>query len=413
MSGAVRLKIPSGTHAGKQRARRAVPNQAAARGLYAIVRGRADRADRARRNCSRHSPRPSSIPAATFRAEEARHEDRSDGDPLVDQHGACSLHELVEASHLPRNCTNWSSWACCAAASPGSGSAAAESSRATRECLRRCVRCAGCEDFDLDAHGISRAGTDGADREPERQLRAMRAQLPDSRALGALDAAADRGDCGSPGPTPARTATRTEASGAHRVIAPISSRSRPHAAGVHRRAGQRAAVAGHAPRAQRGVEAPSSSTAAGRPRTPARCNWQATAAEIQERWREHGHDEDHGVRAPPRALRQHHAGVIRMIGSASASGRRGAPEARMIATIEGAERTAWPTCSDASSTQERGRSRAREAAVAPPRRRVVSEVGWLMMFLTVGGMSQPAGDAGRGLYGAPEGGCVLTPESQG
>jgi chaperone modulatory protein CbpM len=103
-----------------------------------------------------------------------------------DQHGACSLHELVEASQLSAHdlheLVELGVLRPLPSAGPGPLAPPAEP-RFAAECLVtvRAVRRLR-EDFDLDAHGVSVAlalmeRIEGL----ERQLRALRAQLPDPR----------------------------------------------------------------------------------------------------------------------------------------------------------------------------------------------------------------------------------------
>jgi chaperone modulatory protein CbpM len=103
----------------------------------------------------------------------------------IDQHGACSLHELVEASQLSADeLRELVEIGVLQPLPPGSAASAAAGTepRFATECLAtaRAVRRLR-EDFDLDAHGVSvalalleRIGN------LERQLRALRAQLPGS-----------------------------------------------------------------------------------------------------------------------------------------------------------------------------------------------------------------------------------------
>jgi chaperone modulatory protein CbpM len=106
----------------------------------------------------------------------------------VDQHGACSLRELAEVSRLSEDELRelvalgvLRPVAASEAAAPGGGAAdeglrfAAEC-RATMRVVRR-LR----DDFELDPHGLSVALAllERID-DLERQLRALRAQLPDS-----------------------------------------------------------------------------------------------------------------------------------------------------------------------------------------------------------------------------------------
>jgi chaperone modulatory protein CbpM len=103
----------------------------------------------------------------------------------VDQHAACTLHDLVEASQLSadelRELVDLGVLQPLQAAGLESPAAGAEP-RFAAECLvtvravRRLRR-----DFDLDAHGVSVAlALIGRIEALERQLRALRAQLPDS-----------------------------------------------------------------------------------------------------------------------------------------------------------------------------------------------------------------------------------------
>jgi chaperone modulatory protein CbpM len=104
----------------------------------------------------------------------------------VDQHGACSLHELVEASQLSadelRELVELGVLRPLPAAGPVSAGVEPEP-RFAAECLVtvRAVRRLR-EDFDLDAHGVSVAlALMERIAILERQLRALHAQLPDSR----------------------------------------------------------------------------------------------------------------------------------------------------------------------------------------------------------------------------------------
>jgi chaperone modulatory protein CbpM len=103
----------------------------------------------------------------------------------VDQHGACTLHELVEASQLSaeelRELVELGVLQPLQAAGPESPAPGAEP-RFAAECLVtvRAVRRLR-QDFDLDAHGVSVAlALIERIESLERQLRALRAQLPDS-----------------------------------------------------------------------------------------------------------------------------------------------------------------------------------------------------------------------------------------
>lgn len=103
----------------------------------------------------------------------------------VDQHGACSLHELLEASQLSahdlQELVELGVLRPLPSTLAGAAAPTAEP-RFAAECLVtvRAVRRLR-EDFDLDAHGVSVALA-LLDRIEalERQLRALRAQLPDA-----------------------------------------------------------------------------------------------------------------------------------------------------------------------------------------------------------------------------------------